>query len=189
MLADGRKLIHAIVVAALTMDISYIRELYSYNRWANEKTFIAASQLDAERFTRELGNSFSSVRDTLVHILGAEWIWFERWDGRSPKALLSVQEFPTLAAITARWKEVEQARRKFLQQLQTSDLETELTYVNQRGETWKYPLGQQLVHVVNHSTYHRGQITTLLRQLDAKPVSTDFLFYYDEQRKAATSKS
>jgi len=163
------------------MDITFISELYKYNHWANQKILVAASQLDEEKFTRALGSSFSSLRDTLVHILGAEWIWLERWNRRSPRALLSVAELPTLAAITARWEQVEEARNRFLQGLSSDDLNTAISYVNPRGETWSYPLWQQLVHVVNHSSYHRGQIVTLLRQLGARPVSTDFLEYYDEK--------
>jgi len=165
------------------MDIAFIRELYAYNHWANQKTLAAASQLDEEKFTRSLGNSFSSVRDTLVHILGAERIWLERWNNRSPRALLSVKELPTVAAIAARWKQVEEERNNFLQGLTPAALNTAISYVNPRGETWSYPLWQQLVHVVNHSSYHRGQITTLLRQLGAQPVSTDLLLYYDEKHQ------
>jgi uncharacterized damage-inducible protein DinB len=163
------------------MNLAFISELYNYNRWANEKTLMATSRLDDETFARNLGNSFSSIRDTLVHILGAEWIWLERWNGRSPRALLSVAEMPTHAQITARWKQVEEAQTKFLQGLGASDLGLPVSYVNQHGETWSYPLWQQMVHVVNHSSYHRGQITTLLRQSSAEPVSTDFLLYYDEK--------
>jgi len=163
------------------MDVAFVTELYRYNDWANQKTLGAVSQLNEQKLTRALGNSFSSVRDTLVHILGAEWIWLERWNRRSPRALLSVAELPTLAAITARWKQVEEARNKFLHDLRPSDLDMPVSYLNQQGETWTYPLWQQMVHVVNHSSYHRGQITTLLRQLGAKPVSTDLLVYYDEK--------
>ena len=163
------------------MDIAFIRELYAYNRWANQKTLMAGSRLDDEQFARALGNSFSSVRDTLVHILGAEWIWLERWHKRSPRALLSVEELATVAEITARWKQVEETRGKFLQSLRAPDLDVPLSYVNRQGETWTYPLWQQLLHVVNHSSYHRGQITTLLRQLGVQPVTTDLLVYYDEK--------
>jgi uncharacterized damage-inducible protein DinB len=161
--------------------LDFLTELYRYNRWANRKTLAAASSLDPENFTRALGNSFSSVRDTLVHILGAEWIWLERWNGRFPRSLLAAPEFSDVAAITQRWKQVEDGQTTFLHSRTPSDLNKNLSYVNQKGETWSYPLVQQMVHVVNHSTYHRGQVTTLLRQLGAQPATTDFLNYYDEQ--------
>jgi uncharacterized damage-inducible protein DinB len=75
---------------------------------------------------------------------------------------------------------VAEEQRRFLGQLQPSDLEKAVSYVNSLGETWTYPLWQQMAHVVNHSSYHRGQITTLLRQLGAKAPGTDFLRYYAE---------
>ncbi|HYV42997.1 MAG TPA: DinB family protein [Thermoanaerobaculia bacterium] len=53
------------------------------------------------------------------------------------------------------------------------------SYVNVKGETWPYPLHEMLVHVVNHSTYHRGQVATMLRQLGKTPLSTDYLVLLD----------
>jgi uncharacterized damage-inducible protein DinB len=70
------------------VELNNIRQLYDYNRWACRRTLTIASTLATDGFLRLMGNSFSSVRDTLAHILGAEWIWLERWRGRSPKALL-----------------------------------------------------------------------------------------------------
>lgn len=163
------------------MDKAFIVELYSYNRWADNKTRDAVSQLKPEQFTRELGNSFPSVRDTVVHIVGAEWIWLERWNGRSPRSLLNANDFPDVHSVKERWIEVGNALHQFLHELTPSALLSNLSYVNRQGETWSYPLWQQMVHVVNHSSYHRGQITTMLRQLKAEPVSTDLLVYYDEK--------
>ena len=67
------------------MTLEYIRTLYRYNDWANAHMLEAASQLDQEQFGRDMGSSFASVRDTLLHMLYAEWIWLERWHGRSPE--------------------------------------------------------------------------------------------------------
>ena len=165
------------------MELSYIRELYRYNKWANQHTLAAAGRLDPEKFTRPMGNSFSSVRDTLAHIIGAEWIWLERWLGRAPTALLSASDFPTAESLQLRWKSLEQDYQRFIDALTPGRLSENLAYLNRSGERWEYPLWQQMVHVVNHSTYHRGQVTTLLRQLGAEPAVTDFLNYYDELTK------
>jgi uncharacterized damage-inducible protein DinB len=165
------------------MNLAYVRELYAYNRWANEKILNAAEQLSDEQFLRPMGSSFTSVRDTLVHIVGAEWIWLERWNGRSPRGgLLKVEELPDLKAIRARLKQVEDECERFLQQMGEDDLKKSISYVNMKGETWTYTMWQMLAHVANHSTYHRGQAATLLRQLGVKPPMTDFLFYYDKVR-------
>ncbi|MGH8005203.1 MAG: DinB family protein, partial [Limisphaerales bacterium] len=117
--------------------------------------------------------------DTLVHIMGAEWIWLERWKGNSPKALLAAAEFPTVSSIRNRWAEVERGQTEFIAGVTGESLKKVIAYTNLKGETYQYPLWQMLQHQVNHSTYHRGQITTMLRQLGAKPVATDFLVYYD----------
>jgi uncharacterized damage-inducible protein DinB len=163
------------------MDLDCIRELYDYNRWANQRTLAATAKLTGDAFTRAMGNSFSSVRDTLAHILGAEWIWLERWRGRFPTALLDAADFPTVRSLESRWQTVERDQADFIQALTPQRLSENLAYLNRSGQRFSYPLWQQMVHVVNHASYHRGQVTTLLRQLGAEAVSTDFLDYYDEK--------
>lgn len=165
------------------MDTAFIRELYSYNLWANQRALGAVSLLHNDAFTRNLGNSFPSVRDTLGHIMAAEWIWLERWNGRSPAALLAATDFPTLNTLAQRWTKIQDGQKTFLDALSPAQLDVNLTYTNTRGQVFAYPLWQQMVHVVNHSSYHRGQITTLLRQLGAEPISTDLIVYYGEKGK------
>ena len=92
------------------MELEEIRQLYDYNRWANHRVLSASGALDAEALLRPMGNSFSSLRDTLAHIIGAEWIWLERWLGRFPKALLDPDIFPTLRSLEDRWERVESDR-------------------------------------------------------------------------------
>jgi len=164
------------------MELEEIRQLYDYNRWANHRVLSASGALDAEALVRPMGHSFSSLRDTLAHIIGAEWIWLERWLGRFPKALLDPDTFPTLRSLEDRWERVESDQKQFIQALTRERFDQDLAYINRVGERFSYALWQQMVHVVNHSSYHRGQVTTLLRQLGAKAVSTDFLAYYDEKQ-------
>ena len=84
-----------------------VQLLYRYNRWANATILNAVAPLSKDDFSRKLGGSFPSVRETLVHIMGAEWIWLRRWKGVSPPALLSAAEFPDLLSIKHRWPEIE----------------------------------------------------------------------------------
>lgn len=161
------------------MDLERVRALYDFNRWANGRVLEAADKLSPEQFTKDLKNSFPSVRDTLVHIMAAEWIWLERWRGTSPKALLNASEFPTVSTIRTRWGEVEREQREFISGVTEESLKRVVAYINLKGDPYKYPLWQLLQHLVNHSTYHRGQVTTMLRQLGAQPVETDFLVYFD----------
>jgi len=168
------------------MDVERIRALYEFNRWANAAVLDAVSALRPEDWTRDLKNSFPSVRDTLVHILWAEWIWLRRWKGVSPKSVFDPTEFATVDLLRTRWIEVEHEQADFVTGLNEESLSTVIEYVNTRGESFAYPLWQMLQHVVNHSTYHRGQITMMLRQLGATPVATDFLVFYDLMSRRAT---
>jgi len=162
------------------VDLSDIRELYAYNRSADQRTLQVSAKLTGEAFVRPLGNSFSSVRDTLAHILSGEWIWLERWQGRFPTTFLDPAAFPTVDSLRSRWETVDGDCRNFIQTLSGERLRRQLSYINRVGERFSYLLWQQMLHVVNHSSYHRGQVTTMLRQLGAEVISTDFLAYYDE---------
>jgi uncharacterized damage-inducible protein DinB len=162
------------------IDTPLIRELYRYNRWANNRLLEAVAILTVEEFTRNLGSSYPSVRDTLVHIAWAEWVWLQRWNGISPRSAFQPVGFPDLNAVKARWSEVEAGQVAFLETVTPERLLAVASYVNLKGETWAYPLWRQMFHVVNHSTYHRGQVTTMLRQLGARSVATDFLVLDDE---------
>jgi uncharacterized damage-inducible protein DinB len=166
------------------MDLESIRELYGYNRWANARSLEAAAAVSTEDFTREVGGSFASLRGTLAHMYGAEWIWLQRWKGISPRQLPFSLEFPDVSSIRSRWQAVENERQVFLDALDPARLAEVLSYVNLQGQTFAYPLRRMLQHVVNHGTYHRGQITTLLRQLGAAPLATDLLLYDDGKTKA-----
>ena len=159
------------------------RELFDFNYWARDRQLEACSALTPEQFVRPLGSSFSSVRDTLVHLLAVEWIWLERWRGRSPSKReaeeFAAAEYPALDALRARWHLVERDLREYLKNLKDDDLAQPFTYTNMQGQVWTYALWRALLHLLNHQTYHRGQITTLLRQLGAPAVPIDYLLAHD----------
>ena len=89
------------------MNAEDFRLLYDYNSWANHRTLDTCSQLNAEQFTRDMGSSFRSVRDTLVHIMLVERLWLERWHGRSPNSYAPTSEFPNVDSVRARWAEID----------------------------------------------------------------------------------
>jgi uncharacterized damage-inducible protein DinB len=163
------------------MNKSDIQQLYRYNKWANATMLKTVAPLSTEELTRHLGGSFPSTRDTLVHLMAAEWIWLRRWKGVSPRALFDPAEFPDLNAVKAKWSEIETEQMDFVDQVTDDLLKEIITYVNTRDQTWRYPLGRLMQHVVNHSSYHRGQITNFLRQLGGAPAATDFLVYLDQE--------
>ena len=158
-----------------------VRLLFDYNAWANQRSLEAASQLSDEQFIKPLGSSFSSVRDTLVHICGAEWVWLERCHGRSPASIPDLSRVQTLAALREHWKPQAERLLIFIRGLTQDDLDRVMEYRTFNFGVYKNPMWKSLQHLANHGTYHRGQITTLLRQLGTKPILTDLLHFYRER--------
>jgi len=164
-----------------------IQQLYDYNAWANHRALGAAETLSSDQFIRSVASSFSSVRDTLAHICGAEWIWLERFQGRSPSSLPDLARFKDVASLRAHWLPQEQCLVEFVHGLTQPELECEFEYKTLKSEASRAPLWQPLLHLVNHGTYHRGQVTTLLRQLGAEPVMTDLIYFYRERSLAKSA--
>jgi uncharacterized damage-inducible protein DinB len=169
------------------MDLDDFRLLYDFNAWANQRTLGTCSGLAAEQFTRDLGSSFPSLRDTLAHIYGAEWLWLERWHGRIPTALPRAADFPDFESIQKRLTEMDRTLVDYVSALTADDIHRVAQFKTTAGVPYAQPLWQCLQHVANHSTYHRGQVTTMLRQLGAKPVGTDMIGFYRERAAQANA--
>jgi uncharacterized damage-inducible protein DinB len=163
------------------MDIETLRTLFEFNSWADQRTLESCAALTPEQFTRDLNSSFHSVRDTLVHIFGAEWLWLERWQGRMPTALPWAPNFLDHSSVGARWVEVDSDLRQFVAGLKPEDIGRSFQVRTTSGGLYTQPLWQMMQHLVNHGSYHRGQVATMLRQLGAKPVATDLILFYRER--------
>lgn len=166
-----------------------IRELYAYTRWADARMLGAAAQLSNEQFTRDMGSSFGSIRDTLVHILAVHWVWVSRWEGVSPREMPREWKECTLVELRRAWQEVEARQSSYLAGLSESDLDRVLRYTNTAGQPFAMTMTRVLRHVVNHATYHRGQLATMFRQLGLKPPSTDLFLYYVEESSSLKLES
>jgi uncharacterized damage-inducible protein DinB len=164
-----------------------IRLLYEYNAWANRRSLSAAAALTPEQFTKPMCSSFSSVRDTLAHIFGAEWLWLERFQGRSPSSLPDTTQYADVATLGGRWGEFEPRLLNFARGLTQSDLDRVMEYKTLKFGVYSNPLWQSMQHLVNHGSYHRGQVTTLLRQHGAPAILTDLMHFYRERAVAANA--
>jgi uncharacterized damage-inducible protein DinB len=157
-----------------------IRDLYAYSAWANTRILAMADQLVPEQYMAD-ADGRGSIRDTLVHTASAQWLWLERWRGNSPHELWDPAELPDVAALRTRWEVVEESTSAYIAMLREPDLGRVVSYLNFQGETWSYPLWQQLLHQVNHSTQHRSEAALLLTKLGYSPGWLDLLVYVDEQ--------
>jgi uncharacterized damage-inducible protein DinB len=164
------------------MDLHDLQTLLDYHYWARDRVLDAVEPLTTEQFTRDLGSSFKSVRDTLVHVYSAEWAWYSRWQGTSPTAHIPADRFPDVASIRRAWAEHETKMRAFLDGLDEPAIARVIEYKLLNGTAGASVFSHMLQHVVNHASYHRGQVTTMLRQLGAAPAkSMDMVAYFREK--------
>jgi uncharacterized damage-inducible protein DinB len=173
-----------------------IQLLFEYDRWANDRVLRAVSALSDEQFKRDLGGSFRSVRDTLLHIIGGEWGWLTYWKEPSPgpafvkdlwtrmDALFQPNAFPSVAAVKLKWAEIEKEQTEFVNRVTDESLRRMLPV-----RATQISLAHLMQHLANHSTYHRGQIALKMRQLDAKPLPTDFhVFLVEGHRESVAAE-
>lgn len=157
-----------------------LQRLFDYNRWATRRLLDAAEALPREDLGRDLKSSFPSLLATLTHMIGAEWVWLERWKGSSPTAFLDTSALDTVKAVRARWDTLWREQQGFLDGLEDGDQKRAVAYKTFKGDPDTRPLGELMRHVVNHATYHRGQVVTMLRQLGAVPPATDYVRWLRE---------
>ena len=159
-----------------------LHSLLDYHYWARDRMLDAVDLLPAEPYTRDMGNSFRSIRDTLVHTYSAECIRYSRWQGHSPSGMLAPESFPDPVTLRTAWRDDEERVRTFFEQLDATGIAQVIEYKLLSGQPSASVPWHMLQHVVNHATYHRGQVTTMLRQLEAAPPrSMDLSAFYRER--------
>ena len=164
------------------MNLTDIRRLFDYTEWANDLAMEAAAKLSDDNLRRDVGISHKSIFGTLLHMAGAESIWLERWHGRSPArdqawSLWTTDSCADLAMLKERWRDLIDRRAQFISELDEERLAAELAFKLLSGDASSMRLVDQMQHVANHATLHRGQVVGMIRQLGIEPPSTDLLFY------------
>jgi uncharacterized damage-inducible protein DinB len=150
-------------------------DLFEYNAWANRIIFDAVARLPEEQYFRDLKSSYGGVHGTLCHIVWAEQLWLHRWMGRPNP---SATDLKSLADVCSRWEAVEAERAAFVAGLTEARLDETRVVKPSSGGEFVHSFRQMFRHFINHSSYHRGQIVTFLRQLGTTPPSTDLILYY-----------
>jgi uncharacterized damage-inducible protein DinB len=165
------------------MNLAYLQTLLDYHYWARDIVLDAVNELPREQFLRPLESSFRSVRDSVAHIYAADWIWYTRWIGQAPTSLIAYDQFPDATSIRKVWKDLESNVRQVVDNLGEDGINKAFDYKLLSGAPDTAPFWQMLVHVVNHASYHRGQVTTLMRQLGAHPPKpTDMIAFFRTRR-------
>ncbi len=160
-------------------------DLFAYNRWATGRVLDAVGRLTDEQLNRSVGGSFPSVRDTLAHVLAADWVWLSRWGGDPLGKAPDLSGCTDLRALRERWQVLTEAQSAYLAGLTEAALRRSVSIITRTGITAELPLHETMRHVVNHATYHRGQVAAQLRQLGVEPAGTDLFLYYAARRTPA----
>jgi uncharacterized damage-inducible protein DinB len=153
-----------------------LASLVAYTRWADRRLLEPCAALTPSQYTLELGGSFPSVQATVAHLAGAAKLWSLRVGGLPYGGLMPVAEIPDVATALARLDEAYVIFETVAAEWEAARFET-FTFRNIAGVEISKPRWQCFRHIVNHGTYHRGQIATMLRQLGVKPPLTDLLYW------------
>ena len=156
----------------------YLLTLYDYTYWANHRYFNVAKNLTDEQLHRMQGHSWGDVHAVFVHMMSSEWVWLQRWQGIFPKGHLSKDDYPTLASVEKRTRELETEMRAFIESQTENSLQSIMTYPNFRNETFSVPLWQMLMHVTNHETHHRGELAAMYALMDVPHPEDELIQYF-----------
>ena len=165
------------------MTLQEIKALIAYNSWATNRIFEAVEALPAEEAMRDMKSSHRSIHGTLTHLVGAEKMWLSRMSGTPDKSMVRPADVPTVADVKTTWEQTGFALAKFLGLQTDKKLEDTFGFLTLTGEQFTYRYGEALQHVVNHSTFHRGQVVALMRQMGHKPPDTGLTIFIRETRK------
>jgi uncharacterized damage-inducible protein DinB len=165
----------------MSMTAGVARDLLLYMLWADRQMLKSVRSVRTEDLTRDAGVSFRSLLGTMAHMLGGQKLWLSRILGHPVDSVLGPDDVPDLLSWITTWEENASGIEAFLAGLTDEHLAATLTWTNQEGEGHTRPLWQPILEVVNHSTYHRGQVVSLLRQMGYRAESTDLIRFYAER--------
>ncbi|WP_449237048.1 DinB family protein [Bacillus songklensis] len=147
--------------------------LFAYHQWGNLELVHHIGNLPQDVYQANIQSVFPSIKDTFSHMVAVDRLWFERIKGNR-EAVQEEKPMNTAEAIGDEMKKLYQEMRTYLQ---TIDHNYVVSYSNSRKEMFQNNVMDLIHHLVNHGTYHRGNITAMLHQQGYRSVSTDYIYY------------
>jgi uncharacterized damage-inducible protein DinB len=154
------------------------RSHLEFMKWADNIAYSALTQTPHEHLVQDRSSSFKSLFDTLTHVYRGELVWFRRVQGEQDAKLADMDSPPDLGSLGQRWTGLHQGWLEWARSHTPENWQQPLIFHTAQGEECRLPFWQIALHVVNHGSYHRGQVATMLRQAGAKPTGTDLLTFY-----------
>ena len=163
----------------MQMDAKFFVGHLQYTRWATMANLDAVANLTKDELNRPLGDSFKGVLGTLIHMYRADRVWLARMKGDTRAPMIPQGETFTFGELREKWPALWDEFESLVAGYSGQDLESEIRFFSVvKKKELMVPRWEALLHMVNHGTYHRGQLTTMLLQLNHNPAPTDLIFYY-----------
>jgi uncharacterized damage-inducible protein DinB len=156
----------------------YFIELTHYINWADEIAIGWLTQINDEQWNQVTASSFSSIRETAIHMVSAKKIWIDFWTNVPEPTYLSSLFNGSRAELIAIWKKASDDLKDLINELPAEDYDKEVNIIKPNGEVSTMEFRKTVAHMVNHSTYHRGQLVTLLRHAGFSDFSNTDLFTF-----------
>ncbi|WP_091148789.1 DinB family protein [Mucilaginibacter pineti] len=161
------------------MNKQYFEALAGFNHWADQKVIGWLDQINDEQWTQVVTSSFSSIEKTAIHLASAEKIWIDFWTNAPDPVYLSAEFKGTKNDLIAIWKKASAGLKYFMENHLQEDYQQPVSFIYPNGTVAQMEYWQTFAHIVNHSTYHRGQLVTMLRQVGFADFSSiDLITYY-----------
>ncbi|HUQ91886.1 MAG TPA: DinB family protein [Bryobacteraceae bacterium] len=151
-----------------------------YSDWASRRLVEAASTLTEEELTRDFKHSGKSVLGTLAHTFAADRVWLGRIQGNPPACFLDPEKDLKLCVLQEEWPALAGRWAEWGRGLTDDSARELLSYKDMKGNAHQTPVWQVALHVVNHGTHHRGQVSAMLRAMGYTPPPTDLIYFYRE---------
>jgi uncharacterized damage-inducible protein DinB len=158
-----------------------------YMSWANELVLDAAKALSQVEYEKDRQSSHGGIKTTLNHMYVADALWFSRVTGEPFAKISDIPKPSSLAELEEEWTTLMERWIRWAGHLESSNYGMEIGYTNTEGVAYRTPLWQVVLHLVNHSTHHRGQVVSMMRQAGSKPPGTDLIMYYRSLEKQAAA--
>src|SRR5688572_22598872 len=165
-----------------------MRDLFDFLRWGDVQILDAASKLPDDQYYKEREISLGSIHKLLVHAMTAEALWLARWNGKHVDRIENHEDFPTRESLANQWPVVHLALSQFLDKQTAQSMAQPLTYQTTTGEIVTGGLGEFMFHLVDHGSYHRGQLNSMIKQAGGNPVTVgyrNFLASRNHKRKVS----
>lgn len=164
----------------MTVSLEVLQHHVDYTIWASQRLLNAVTGLSTEELSHDFGTADKTIAGTLAHLYMADKNWLARLQQGTSASQRRKAEDDRLESVLPQWTETQKEWKRWASQLSTEAPDQIVEYLDFQSRQWAHPVWQILLHVVNHATHHRGQVSGFLRALGKTPPPLDFIAFVRE---------